>query len=113
MTTALPELFARLRELDAERQEVIDAIEAEMLRLTGERSAPSMLTFDDDTRTVTWPGGGRSFSRQAIRRYRLVPLLFVAENKMLSGHELGFELWGDERTPWDRKRSFALATEFK
>jgi len=69
------------------------------------------ITFDCASRTVFWPGGGKSFSRRAIRRFLLLRELLLSESGVVPGQEIGQNIWGNECVPWDNIRKLAENTD--
>lgn len=68
------------------------------------------VTFNSTTRTIAWPGGGKSFSKRAVRRFLLLRELLLSESGIMSGHEISQNVWGNESISWDCVRKLAENT---
>ena len=67
--------------------------------------------FNCSSRTVFWSGGGKSFSKRAIRRFLLIRELLLSESGILTGLEVAQVVWGDECVPWDNIRKLVENTD--
>ena len=69
------------------------------------------VTISSATRTISWQGGAKSFSKRANRRFLLLRELLLSESGTMTGHEIAQDIWGDESVSWDNIRKLAENTE--